>query len=216
MSSMRTLAFAAILALGSALLLARVPVVAQSQSQAPSSPPGSEVATFAGGCFWCVESDFDKVEGVLSTVSGFMGGRTENPTYQEVSHGNTGHLEVVNVTFDPKKVSYKTLVEYFWRHVDPYDAGGQFCDRGESYKTAIFAHTPEQKRIAEASKADLQKNGPLKDPVATAIRDASAFTAAEEYHQDYYKKNPFRYKWYRTGCRRDARIEQIWGKAASH
>ncbi|MEZ5854322.1 MAG: peptide-methionine (S)-S-oxide reductase MsrA [Hyphomicrobiaceae bacterium] len=216
MTALRTFAFAAILAIASALLLSRGTVIAQSPGGDVKPPAGSEVATFAGGCFWCVESDFDKVDGVLQTVSGFMGGKLAHPTYKQVSAGNTGHLEVVQVTFDPKKVSYQKLVDYFWHKIDPYDAGGQFCDRGESYTTAIFVYTPEQRKIAEASKAALAKDGPLKEPIATAIRDASTFTPAEEYHQDYYKKNPFRYKWYRTGCGRDARLEQVWGKAASH
>lgn len=181
-------------------------------AQAPSRQ-GTEVATFAGGCFWCVESDFDKVDGVISTISGFMGGRTPNPTYKEVTYGNTGHLEVVQVTFDPAKVSYQKLVDHFWRTIDPYDAGGQFCDRGESYTTAIFTHSPEQKTIAEASKSKLAKDGPMKQPIATAVRDAGPFTAAEDYHQDFYTKNPARYKFYRYGCGRDARLEAIWGKA---
>ncbi len=215
MAARRTLVFAALVAAVSALLLARGVVVAQSPTTVPA-PPGSEIATFAGGCFWCVESDFDKIDGVLATTSGYMGGTLANPTYKQVSVGNTGHLEVVQVTFDPKKVSYDKLVAHFWKTIDPYDAGGQFCDRGEPYHTAIFVHTPEQRRIADASKAELAKSGPLKDPIATEIRDAKAFTAAEDYHQDYYTKNPFRYKWYRTGCRRDARLEQVWGKSASH
>jgi peptide-methionine (S)-S-oxide reductase len=183
-----------------------------AQAPAPKAQT-TEVATFAGGCFWCVESDFDKVEGVISTVSGYMGGKTPNPTYKEVSNGGTGHLEVVQVTFDPAKVSYKKLVEHFWRTIDPYDAGGQFCDRGESYTTAIFTLTPEQKKIAEESKAELAKNGPLKQPIATVVRDAGPFTAAEDYHQDFYIKNPARYKFYRYGCGRDQRLETIWGKA---
>ena len=177
---------------------------------------GTETATFAGGCFWCVEKDFDQVDGVLSTVSGFMGGTTPNPSYKQVTAGGTGHIEVVQLTFDPKKVNYQKLVDHFWKTVDPYDAGGQFCDRGESYTTAIFAHTPEQKRIAEASKAMLSKDGPKKETIATAIRDAGTFTAAEDYHQDYYKKNPFQYQFYRYGCGRDAKLEKIWGKKAGH
>lgn len=205
----RTFAAITLIAAIGALLLGREPLLAQ----APETKPQTEVATFAGGCFWCVESDFDKVDGVLSTVSGFMGGTTANPTYQQVSAGGTGHIEVVQITFDPAKVSYQKLVDHFWRTIDPYDAGGQFCDRGESYTTAIFTHTPEQKKIAEASKAELAKNGPLKEPIATTVRDAGPFTAAEDYHQDFYKKNPARYKFYRYGCGRDARLEAIWGKA---
>ena len=191
---------------------------ALTQTSAPLVKPedATEVATFAGGCFWCVESDFDKVDGVLSTVSGFMGGTTANPSYKQVTSGGTGHIEVVQITFDPKKVTYAKLVDYFWRHVDAYDAGGQFCDRGDSYVTAIFAHTPEQKTLATASKEALEKGGPLKQPVATLIRDAGPFTPAEDYHQDYYKKNPIRYNYYRAGCGRDARVEAIWGKKATN
>ena len=173
------------------------------------------MATFAGGCFWCMEPPFDVLDGVVSTISGFMGGRTPNPTYQQVTAGGTGHIEVVHVTYDPEKISYERLLQVFWRNVDPYDAGGQFCDRGESYTTAIFAHTSEQKRLAEASKATLVASGPLKQPIVTVVRDASAFTAAEDYHQDYYIKNPLRYKYYRYRCGRDQRLEEIWGKATN-
>lgn len=189
---------------------------AQDAAKPGGASEATEVATFAGGCFWCVEADFDKVEGVLSTVSGFMGGTTPSPTYKQVTAGGTGHIEVVQLRFDPKKVTYQKLVEHFWRTIDPYDAGGQFCDRGESYTTAIFAHTPEQKRIAEAARAELAKSGPLKQPIATAVRESGPFTAAEDYHQDYYQKNPLQYRWYRYGCGRDAKLEQIWGKKAGH
>lgn len=200
--------FGVVVAAAVALAIGRAPAVAQ----APASTQSTEVATFAGGCFWCVEADFDKVEGVVSTVSGFMGGKTPNPTYKEVTFGSTGHLEVVQVTFDPAKVSYQKLVDHFWRTIDPYDASGQFCDRGESYTTAIFTHTPEQKKIAEDSKAKLAKDGTVKQPIATSVRDAGPFTAAEDYHQDFHTKNPARYKFYRYGCGRDARLESIWGK----
>ncbi|MGE0768762.1 MAG: peptide-methionine (S)-S-oxide reductase MsrA [Hyphomicrobiaceae bacterium] len=193
-----------------------------AEAQAPGAGGGTnagtktEVATFAGGCFWCVESDFDKVDGVISTVSGFMGGTTPHPSYKQVSAGGTGHLEVVQITFDPAKVSYSKLVEHFWRTIDPYDAGGQFCDRGQSYTTAIFTYSNEQKKIAEASKEALMKSGPLKEPIATVIRDAGPFTAAEDYHQNFYKTNPVRYKFYRYGCGRDQRVEALWGKKAGH
>lgn len=186
---------------------------ADAQQQPAQKPaPGHEVATFAGGCFWCVEADFDKVPGVVATVSGYMGGKTPNPTYKQVTAGGTGHLEVLQVTFDPQKVSYRKLVDYFWKTIDPHDADGQFCDKGESYTTAIFTHTPEQKAAALASKADVEKSGILKQPIVTTIRDAGPFTTAEDYHQDYYQKNPLRYSYYRHGCGRDARLEQIWGK----
>jgi peptide-methionine (S)-S-oxide reductase len=141
-----------------------------------------------------------------------MGGTTLKPTYQQVTAGGTGHIEVVQVTYDPKKVSYEQLLHVYWRNVDPYDEGGQFCDRGESYTTAIFAHTEEQKKLAEASKATLNASGPLKQTIATVVRDAGPFTPAEDYHQDYYLKNPLRYKYYRYRCGRDARLEAVWGK----
>ncbi len=188
---------------------------ASAQSEQPRLAPGQEVATFAGGCFWCVESDFDKVDGVIATVSGFMGGRTPNPTYKQVTFGDTGHLEVVQITFDPKKVSYAKLLDAFWKSVDPYDDGGQFCDRGDSYRTAIFTHSDEQKQLADAAKAELQKSGPLKQPIVTRIIAGSAFTAAEDYHQNFHTTNPVRYKYYRHGCGRDARLETIWGKKAT-
>lgn len=186
---------------------------------AQSAPPAGDktgsklaAATFAGGCFWCMEPPYDAIDGVVSTTSGFMGGSTPNPTYQQVTAGGTGHIEVVHVVYDPAKVTYERLLDVYWRNVDPYDAGGQFCDRGESYTTAIFAHTPEQKRLAEASKAKLAAAGPLKQPIATVVRDAGPFTPAEDYHQDYYVKNPLRYKFYRYSCGRDQRLETIWGK----
>lgn len=185
-----------------------------SQPDASKSPEAGPyaVATFAGGCFWCMEPPYDAVDGVISTVSGFMGGTTPKPTYYQVTAGGTGHIEVIHVTYDPKKVSYAKLLEVYWRNIDPYDAGGQFCDRGESYTTAIFTHTEEQRKLAEESKAELMRSGPLKQPIATVVRDAGPFTAAEEYHQDYYIKNPVRYKYYRYRCGRDARLEAVWGK----
>ena len=184
-----------------------------AHAQSPTAgAPKLETATFAGGCFWCVEADFDKVDGVVSTISGFMGGRTKNPTYKQVTEGDTGHLEVVQIQFDPKKVSYQKLLDTFWHSIDPYDARGQFCDKGDSYRTAIFTHSPEQKAAAAASKAKLDKDNPLKQPIVTEVRDAGEFTAAEAYHQDFHNTNPTRYRYYRYGCGRDARLEQIWGK----
>ncbi len=180
----------------------------------PPLPQGTEVAIFAGGCFWCVESDFDHVPGVLRTVSGYTGGTTKNPTYEQVGAGGTGHVEAVQIHFDPKTVSYAQLVEVFWHSVDPTDDGGQFCDQGESYKTAIFATSPEQMRIAEASKAALRKSGVLKQPVVTPIRPAGPFYAAEDYHQNYYKTHPIRYRFYRYRCGRDARLRELWGEDA--
>lgn len=191
-----------------ACMLVAVMPMAMAQT---TSTPKTEVATFAGGCFWCVESDFDKVEGVLSTVSGFMGGKTENPTYKQVSAGGTGHAEVVQITYDPAKVSYQRLLDVYWRTVDPLDAGGQFCDRGDEYRTEIFTHTPEQQNLAAASKAALDASGRFDRKIATAITAASQFTAAEDYHQDYYKKNALQYRFYVTGCGRYARLDQLWG-----
>ncbi|HUS96463.1 MAG TPA: peptide-methionine (S)-S-oxide reductase MsrA [Hyphomicrobiaceae bacterium] len=170
------------------------------------------VATFASGCFWCTESDFDKVPGVLKTISGFMGGPEKNPTYKQVSSGRTGHTEVLQVTYDPAMVSYQKLLDVYWRNVDPHDAAGQFCDRGSQYRPAIFVHTAEQRRLAEASKAKLSAPGVLRKPIIVPITDASEFTAAEAYHQDFYQKNPMHYWSYRIGCGRDRRLEKVWGK----
>jgi len=173
---------------------------------------GESVATFAGGCFWCTESDFEKLPGVTRVISGYAGGKEQNPTYQQVSAGTTGHLESVQVFFDPSKVSYADLVEYLWRHIDPADAGGQFVDRGKQYRSAIFYHDEEQKRIAEESKARLEKSGVLGGKaVVTEIRPYEAFYPAEDYHQDYYKNNPVRYKYYRFGSGRDQYLSKTWG-----
>ncbi len=202
-----------------AVFMTAVLATAQSPSQPgvgkAANGGSTAVATFAGGCFWCLEPPFDATDGVISTISGFMGGKTPNPSYRQVTAGGTGHIEVLQVTYDPKKVGYAKLLEIYWRNVDPYDEGGQFCDRGELYTTAIFTHTDEQKKLAEASKAELVKSGPFKQPIVTVVRDAGPFTAAEDYHQDYYKKNPVRYKYYRYACGRDARLEAIWGKATN-
>ncbi len=161
-----------------------------------------------------MEADFDSVSGVVRTLSGYSGGVLTDPTYKQVTAGGTGHLEAVQIFYDPKKVTYATLLEIFWRSVDPTDDGGQFCDRGESYKTAIFATSPEQKRLAEDSKRKLQLSSVLNQPVVTPIEAAGPFYAAEDYHQNYYRKNPLRYKLYRYGCGRDARIRYLWGQDA--
>ncbi len=174
---------------------------------------GYSQATFAGGCFWCMEPPFDKLEGVISTTSGYAGGHVQNPTYQQVSAGSTGHAEVVQVVYDPKRISYQELLDVFWLNVDPLDSGGQFCDRGNQYRTVIFYHDEEQKRLAEQSKAALERSGRLSRSVATEIVALNGtFYPAEEYHQDYYIKNPLRYKYYRTACGRDRRLQQLWGK----
>ncbi len=191
-------------------------VSAQGPSAAGSTAaPATAKAVFAGGCFWCVESDFDKVPGVLSTTSGYTGGRTLNPTYQQVSSNTTGHAEVVEIVFDPAIVSYAQLVEHFWRTIDPTTKDQQFCDRGTPYRSAIFAVNAEQLKVAQASKAALEKSKPFKEPVVTEVLLASTFYPAEDYHQDYYKKNPVRYKYYRTRCGRDARLQQLWGDKAA-
>jgi peptide-methionine (S)-S-oxide reductase len=196
--------------IGGAVLTAQAADVGDVSTAA--LPKGEGVATFAGGCFWCVESDFDKVPGVVRTISGYTGGLLKNPTYKQVSAGGTGHREAVQIFYDPKKVSYEKLLDIFWRSVDPTDAGGQFCDRGQSYETAIFANSPAQRRLAEASKQKLNKSGVLKKPIVTPIETAGVFYPAEDYHQDYYKKNPLQYKYYRYACGRDARVRKVWGK----
>lgn len=193
------------------LMTAASPVAAQTPALA-SAPTAR--AIFAGGCFWCVESDFDKIPGVIATTSGYTGGKTVRPTYEEVSSHTTGHAEAVEVVYDPKKVSYQRLVEYFWHTIDPTVKDQQFCDHGTPYRTAIFAVDAEQLTVANASKAALEKSKPFKAPIVTEVTPASTFFPAEEYHQDYYKKNPIRYKYYRNGCGRDARLQQLWGDQA--
>jgi peptide-methionine (S)-S-oxide reductase len=170
------------------------------------------VATFAGGCFWSIEKAFDGKPGVISAVSGFMGGTTKNPTYAQVVSGGTGHLESVQVTYDPAKITYEKLLDIYWHDIDPTDANGQFCDYGEQYKTAIFAHDPLQKAAAEASKEEVAKE--LKTDVTTEIRDASDFTAAGDEHQDFAKKSAAHYNRYLIGCRREARLKSVWGEKA--
>ncbi len=179
-----------------------------SAGQAPQKPVTAK-ATFAGGCFWCMEAEFEKLPGVASVTSGYTGGSLKNPTYEQVSSGGTGHAESVEVVFDPSKVSYEKLVEVFWENIDPLTENGQFCDRGEQYRSAIFFHDDAQRRIAEESKKRVALK--LKAKVVTQIVPASVFYPAEEYHQDYSKKNPFRYGLYHKGCGRDALLEQIWG-----
>ena len=204
-----------------ALAAAGVFVAALVASQAPATraapaQQGLEVATFASGCFWCTESDFDKVAGVKETISGFMGGKTKSPTYEQVSAGGTGHAEAVQLTYDPKVVSYQQLLDYYWRHVDVLDGGGQFCDRGSQYRPAIFAATPEQRKLAEVSKTALQNSGRFSEPIAVEIAEAGDFTPAEDYHQNYYQTHPLKYRYYRHACGRDARLQQLWGSEATH
>ncbi len=175
---------------------------------------GEETATaiFAGGCFWCTEADFDKVPGVLSTTSGYIGGAVVNPTYGQVSAGGTGHAEAVKVVYDPDEVDYERLLDIYWRTVDPLRVDAQFCDVGDQYRTAIFAVTPGQKAAAEASRAAIAER--FDEPIATEIADAGTFWPAEDYHQDYHEKNPLRYRFYRWNCGRDQRLEDLWGEEA--
>ncbi len=182
---------------------------------APSAKPGSAtaIATFAGGCFWCVEEAFEKVPGVITAVSGFIGGTVANPSYEQVMTKKTGHAEAVRVTYDPGKVSYRQLVDWFWRNIDPVDASGQFCDKGSPYRSGIFYHDAEQRKVAEETKQALVASGRFKQPIVTEITAAGPFYEAEDYHQDYHKKNANRYQFYKHGCGRVQRLEQVWGKA---
>ena len=205
---MRALLAALLVAAGAAACRAEAP------ASPPPDPPGSSSAVFAGGCFWCMEPPFDALDGVLSTTSGYTGGSVANPSYEQVTAGGTGHVEAVKVVYDPARIDYAKLLEVYWRNVDPLDDGGQFCDRGDSYRSAVFVGRAEERRLAEDSKRAVAER--LGKPVATAIRDAAPFYAAEDYHQDYYRKNPLRYRYYRGGCGRDARLEAVWGEAPKH
>jgi peptide-methionine (S)-S-oxide reductase len=182
--------------------------------EAAQAKPTLATATFAGGCFWCMEPPYDKVQGVISTTSGYMGGIKANPTYEEVSTGRTGHAEVVQVVYDPSKVSYAQLLQIFWRNIDPLTPNAQFCDHGPQYRSAIFFHDAEQQRLAEESKRQLEASGRFKAAIVTELVAAGTFYPAEDYHQDYYQKNPVRYRYYRFGCGRDARLKQLWGDEA--
>ena len=204
-------------ALAAALLLVGVAVggtgaLAQESAETRAQTGSLKTATFAGGCFWCVEADFDKVPGVVETISGYTGGSVADPTYEQVTRGGTGHREAVQVTYDPGRVNYEELLTAFWHSVDPTDAGGQFCDRGESYETAIFVHDEEQRRLAETSKQAAEKA--LEQQVVTPIEDAGPFYPAEEYHQNYYEKSSLKYKFYRWNCGRNDRVEEVWGEKA--
>ena len=181
-------------------------------AQPAAQTKATATATFAGGCFWCVEADFDKVRGVISTTSGYIGGTVANPSYEQVAAKATGHAEAVEIVFDPARVSYEQLLEYFWRTIDPTTKDRQFCDSGSPYRTAIFTHGPQQAAAAQASLAALEKSKPFKAPIVTTIEPAGPFYPAEAYHQDYYKKNPVRYQYYRASCGRDLRLQQLWEK----
>ena len=197
----RLLLIAAVLLLNPALTFAQAPAVKTAK------------ATFAGGCFWCMEPPYDKLPGVISTISGYMGGHLKNPTYEQISTGRTGHTEVVQVEYDPSKVSYEKLLQVFWINIDPTVKNAQFCDHGSQYRSGVFYHDDEQRKFAEASKAALNKSKPFKAEIVTEITKAGEFYRAEEYHQNYYLNNPVRYKLYRNGCGRDARLKELWGKA---
>jgi peptide-methionine (S)-S-oxide reductase len=177
----------------------------------PAAGRKTAAATFAGGCFWCMEPPYDEIDGVISTISGYIGGTKKNPTYEQVTTGTTGHAEAVQITYDSSKVTYEKLLVVFWRNIDPLTANAQFCDHGSQYRSAIFYHDETQKRLAEKSKQTVQQR--FKQPVVTEIVPATQFYAAEDYHQDYYKKNSIRYKIYRYGCGRDQRLEELWGSA---
>jgi peptide-methionine (S)-S-oxide reductase len=182
--------------------------------QAADAPAMTAKATFAGGCFWCMEPPFDKLDGVISTTSGYTGGKTPNPTYESTSAGGTGHTEAMQIVYDPKKITYEKLLNVFWHNIDPTQKDGQFCDHGNQYRTGIFVHDEEQKKSAEKSKSELDKSKPFKAALVTEITAATQFYPAEDYHQDYYMKNPIRYKFYRNGCGRDARLKELWGDSA--
>ena len=214
MSRLRVIAGLVLLGFAAWILVPSFIASTRSSAALAASPAGTEVAIFAGGCFWCVESDFDKVPGVISTTSGYIGGQKANPTYREVSGGSTGHAEAVKIVYDPKVVSFDRLLFVFWRTVDPVTRDAQFCDYGTQYRTAIFFTNDVQRQKALASKAELEKSGKLKRPIVTEIVQAGPFYAAEDYHQDYYKKNPFQYNLYRFNCGRDARLDELWGKEA--
>jgi peptide-methionine (S)-S-oxide reductase len=198
----------------SLLIAALIALPFVANAQAPATTPTTAKATFAGGCFWCMEGPFDAVDGVISTTSGYIGGKTKNPSYKEVSSGSTGHTEAVQVVYDPKKVTYEKLLYVFWRNIDPTTKDQQFCDVGSQYRSGIFYHDDAQKKLAEESKATLAKSKSFKGDLVTEITAATEFTAAEEYHQDYYKKNALQYKFYRAGCGRDAKLKQLWGAEA--
>ena len=198
------------LAVFSAFLFAALLVVIFGNASAVAQD--KKVATFAGGCFWCIESDFDHIPGVLETVSGYTGGHTEAPTYKKVSSGGTGHFEALRITYDSARVSYDDLLEAFWHSVDPLDAGGQFCDRGDTYRTAVFVDDKAERKLAEASLVRAEKE--LGQKIVTPILDATTFFAAEDYHQGYAMKNPVRYKYYRWSCGRNQRVEALWGDKA--
>jgi peptide-methionine (S)-S-oxide reductase len=211
---MKTILLASALALVLVVAIVAWPKTSSAAAKPAVPPGGLAVATFAGGCFWCMEPPFDKLDGVIDTTSGYIGGAKKNPTYEEVSSGGTGHTEAVQVRYDPKKVTYQKLLDVFWHNIDPVTANAQFCDHGSQYRSGIFYQDEAQRQAAEASKQALEASKKLPGKIVTQIVAASTFWPAEEYHQDYYKKNPLRYNYYRNGCGRDRRLQQLWGDAA--
>lgn len=200
-----------------ALALIATTFSARGDEPGPEKEPQNQaqqtaVATFAGGCFWCMEPPFDKLDGVLSTTSGYTGGTTADPTYKEVSSGETGHAEAVRIVYDPRRIGYDELLHVYWRNIDPTTADAQFCDHGSQYRAEIFYHNEKQKRLAEKSRSELAENGPFEEAIVTRITEAGPFYEAEEYHQNYYKKNPLRYKFYRYHCGRDKFLDKYWGE----
>lgn len=215
MKIFKTLLLVVCLLLGAVLVWDALPFHASADNEAAMTVATDqlETAVFAGGCFWCMEGPFDELDGVVATTSGYTGGDQVDPTYGEVSAGGTGHLESVQVTYDPQVVGYDRLLEVFWHNIDPLDARGQFCDKGSQYRSAIFVDGEDQRQVAIASKADIQADQNFQQPIATEILPAQPFYPAEEYHQDYYLKHPVRYRFYRNGCGRDRRLEQLWGSS---
>lgn len=212
--AMRTVSFMMLLSLAAGAASA---AGSDGRNRSMDKPAGrSETATFAGGCFWCMEAPFDTLPGVVSVTPGYTGGTLRNPTYEQVSAGGTGHAEAVQIVFDPAKTSYMKLLDIYWHNTDPTVADRQFCDVGSQYRPAIYYHSEEQRLAALRSKAELEKNKPFKDPIVTEITRAGEFHPAEEYHRHYYKKNPIRYKFYRAGCGRDRRLKELWGESAGH
>lgn len=185
---------------------------APARQEIPAGVP-LDTAVFGGGCFWCVEEAFDKAEGVVATVSGYTGGQVANPTYEQVSSGGTGHVEVVQVVYDPSKIGYEQLLNVFWRNVDPVTPNQQFCDRGAQYRSAIFYQDEEQRRMADSSRVALERSGRFREPIVTEVLPGAPFYRAEEYHQDYYTKNPIQYRFYKTSCGRERRLDELWGEA---
>jgi len=195
------------------LCMILVPMTARAAENSINSGTQLEVATFAGGCFWCMVPPFERLDGVVSVSAGYTGGHIENPTYEQVSAGGTGHAEAVQVLYDPRRIGYEKLLEVFWRNIDPTASDHQFCDHGDQYRSEIFYHTERQHHLAEHSESAIEKSKPFKEPIVTKITPATAFYKAEEYHQDFYKKNPIHYKFYRFTCGRDQRLEELWGKS---